>query len=102
MFKEAYPELTFTIDGVEQERRKSENKEKRKSDYSKKKPRHTYKQTVISTPSGIIVWQSQSVGGRAHDFKAFKEGQSMQEVCQALASIASSCMPTAAFKGWNR
>lgn len=35
-FKEAYPELTFIIDGVEQEKRKPKNKEKRKSDYSKK------------------------------------------------------------------
>ncbi len=38
-FKEAYPELTFIIDGVEQERRKPQDKEKRKSDYSKKKSR---------------------------------------------------------------
>src|SRR5438105_10076101 len=38
-FKEAYPELTFIIDGVEQEKRKPKNKEKRKSDYSKKKER---------------------------------------------------------------
>ncbi len=29
-FKEAYPELTFIIDGVEQEKRKPKNKEKRK------------------------------------------------------------------------
>ena len=83
-FKEAYPELTFIVDGVEQEKRKPKNKEKRKSDYSKKKSRHTRKQIVISTPSGIIVSQSKSVGGRAHDFKAFKEDQSIQEVCQTF------------------
>ena len=81
-FKEAYPELTFIIDGVEQPKRKPENKGKRKSDYSKKKSRHTRKQIVISTPSGIIVSQSKSVGGRSHDFKAFKEDQSIQAVCQ--------------------
>src|ERR1043166_9030878 len=40
-FKEAYPELTFIIDGVEQPKRKPKNKGKRKSDYSKKKSRHT-------------------------------------------------------------
>jgi hypothetical protein len=40
-FKEAYPELTFIIDGVAQPKRKPKNKEKRKSDYSKKKSRHT-------------------------------------------------------------
>jgi hypothetical protein len=81
-FKEAYPELTFIIDGVEQEKRKPKNKQQRKSDYSKKKSRHTRKQIVISTPSGIIISQSKSVGGRAHDFKAFKEDRSMQEVCR--------------------
>jgi DDE superfamily endonuclease len=81
-FKEAYLELTFIIDGVEQEKRKPKDKEKRKSDYSKKKSRHTRKQIVISTPSGIIVSQSKSVGGRAHDFKAFKEDQSVQAVCR--------------------
>jgi hypothetical protein len=31
-FREAYPELTFIIDGVEQEKRKPQKKEKRKSD----------------------------------------------------------------------
>lgn len=81
-FKEAYPELTFIIDGVEQEKRRPRHKEKRKSDYSKKKSRHTRKQIVISTPSGIIVSQSASVGGRAHDFNAFKEDQSVQKVCR--------------------
>jgi hypothetical protein len=81
-FKEAYPELTFIIDGVEQEKRKPKDKEKRRSDYSKKKSRHTRRQIVISTPSGIIVSQSKPVGGRIHDFKAFKEDQSVQEVCR--------------------
>ena len=83
-FQKAYPELTFIIDGVEQEKRKPQNKEKRKNDYLKKKSRHTRKQIVISTPSGIIISQSKSVGGRAHDFKAFKEDQSVQAVCQAF------------------
>jgi hypothetical protein len=81
-FKEAYRELTFIIDGVEQEKCKPNDKGKRKSEYSKKKSRHTRKQIVISTPSGIIVSQSRSVGGRAHDFKAFKEDQGIQEVCR--------------------
>jgi hypothetical protein len=81
-FQEAYPELSFIIDGVEQEKRKPKDKEKRQSDYSKKKARHTKKQIVISTPSGIIVSQSRAVGGRAHDFKAFKEDKSVQDVCE--------------------
>jgi TctA family transporter len=62
------------------EKRKPKDKEKRKSDYSKKKSRNTRKQIAISTPSGIIVSQSKSVGGRIHDFKAFKEDQSVQEI----------------------
>jgi len=98
-FKQAYPELTFIIDGVEQQKRKPENKEKRKSDYSKKKSRHTRKQIVISTPSGIIVSQSTSVGGRAHDFKAFKEDQSIQEVCQEFGQHRVSLYADSGFQG---
>ncbi|HEY4726056.1 MAG TPA: transposase family protein [Actinomycetota bacterium] len=98
-FKEAYPELTFIIDGVEQPKRKPKNKEKRKSDYSKKKSRHTRKQIVISTPSGIIISQSNSVGGRAHDFKAFKEDRSIQEVCQAFGEHRVSLYADSGFQG---
>ena len=72
-FRQAYPELTFIIDGVEQPKRKPKAPKKRKSDYSGKKKRHTLKQIVISTPSGIIVDQSPSTGGRPHDFKVFKD-----------------------------
>jgi hypothetical protein len=98
-FREAYPELTFIIDGVEQPKRKPQNKKKRKSDYSKKKSRHTRKQIVISTPSGIIVSQSKSVGGRAHDFKAFKEDQSLQEVCQEFGRHRVSLYADSGFQG---
>ncbi|MDQ3256890.1 MAG: transposase [Acidobacteriota bacterium] len=98
-FKEAYPELTFIIDGVEQERRKPQDKEKRKSDYSKKKSRHTRKQIVISTPSGIIVSQSTSSGGRGHDFKAFKEDASVQAVCQALGIHKVTLYADSGFQG---
>ena len=42
-FVEAYPELTFLIDGVEQEKRKPKDKEERKNDYSGKKKKHTPK-----------------------------------------------------------
>lgn len=98
-FKEAYPELTFIIDGVEQEKRKPQNKEKRKSDYSKKKSRHTRKQIVISTPSGIIVSHSKSIGGRAHDFKAFKEDQTVQEVCREFGEHRVSLYADSGFQG---
>ena len=98
-FKEAYPELSFIIDGVEQEKRKPQNKEKRKSDYSKKKSRHTRKQIVISTPSGIIVSQSKAVGGRAHDFKAFKEDSTVQAVCQEFGQHRVSLYADSGFQG---
>jgi hypothetical protein len=98
-FKEAYPELTFIIDGVEQQKRKPKDKEKRKSDYSKKKSRHTRKQIVISTPSGIIISQSESVGGRAHDFKAFKDDQSIQEVCRAFGEHRVELYADSGFQG---
>lgn len=98
-FKEAYPELTFIIDGVEQEKRKPQKKERRKGDYSKKKSRHTRKQIVISTPSGIIVSQSKSVGGRAHDFKAFKEDSSIQAVCQEFGSHRVQLYADSGFQG---
>jgi hypothetical protein len=98
-FKEAYPELTFIIDGVEQPKRKPKNKEKRRSDYSKKKSRHTRKQIVISTPSGIIVSQSKSVGGRSHDFKAFKEDRSVQAVCQEFGEHRVCLYADSGFQG---
>jgi hypothetical protein len=98
-FQKAYPELTFIIDGVEQEKRKPKDTEKRKSDYSKKKSRHTRKQIVISTASGIIVSQSKSVGGRAHDFKAFKEDQSIQAVCHEFGCHRVSLYADSGFQG---
>ncbi len=98
-FKEAYPELTFIIDGVEQEKQKPKNKEKRKSDYSKKKSRHTRKQIIISTPSGIIVSQSKAVGGRAHDFKAFKEDSTVQAVCQEFGQHRVNLYADSGFQG---
>lgn len=98
-FKEAYPELTFIIDGVEQEKRKPQNKEKRKSDYSKKKSRHTRKQIVISTPSGIIVSHSKSIGGRCHDFKTFKEDKSVQAVCREFGEHRVSLYADSGFQG---
>jgi hypothetical protein len=70
---QAYPELTFIIDGVEQPKRKPQDPKKRKTDYSKRKKRDTLKPIVISRPSGMIVDQSPAVRGRPHDFKVFKE-----------------------------
>jgi hypothetical protein len=98
-FREAYPELTFIIDGVEQPKRKPKNKEKRKSDYSGKKKRHTRKQVVTSTPSGIIVDQSPSVGGRTHDFQAFKDDYKARGVLKEFGSIRASLYGDSGFQG---
>lgn len=98
-FKEAYPELTFIIDGVEQPKRKPKDKEKRKSDYSGKKKRHTRKQLLISTPNGIIVDQSPSCGGRTHDFQAFKEDHERRQPCKEFTEHRVSLYGDSGFQG---
>jgi hypothetical protein len=98
-FREAYPELSFIIDGVEQPKRKPKNKEKRKSDYSGKKKRHTRKQLITSTPTGIIVDQSPSVGGRTHDFQLFKEDHAVRGVLDKLKPYRSSLYGDSGFQG---
>lgn len=69
---EDYPEISILIDGTEQPKRRPKDPKKRKSDYSGKKKRHTLKQVITATSKGIILDQSPSVGGRCHDFRAFK------------------------------
>lgn len=71
-FNREYPELSILIDGTEQPKQRPQDKQKRKSDYSGKKKRHTLKQIITATSKGIILDQSPSVGGRCHDFRAFK------------------------------
>jgi len=100
-FRQAYPELTFIIDGVEQPKRKPKSPAKRKSDYSGKKKRHTLKQIVISTPSGIIVDQSPSVGGRPHDFKVFKDDQAARSVCQEFRDYRVTMYGDSGFDGMS-
>lgn len=98
-FREAYPELTFLIDGVEQEKRKPKDKEKRKSDYSGKKKKHTRKQIVTATPSGIIIDQSPSVGGRPHDFKVFKEDNEKRAVLDEFREVRATVYGDSGFCG---
>jgi hypothetical protein len=100
-FRQAYPELTFIIDGVEQPKRKPKAPAKRKSNYSGKKKRHTLKQIVISTPSGIIVDQSPSVGGRAHDFKVFKDDHSARELCTEFTDYRVTLYGDSGFDGMS-
>src|SRR5205085_5369500 len=47
----------------------------------------------------IIVSQSKSVGGRSHDFKAFKEDQSIQGVCQSFGQYRVSLYADSGFQG---
>lgn len=98
-FRQAYPELTFIIDGVEQPKRKPKNPEKRKSDYSGKKKQHTLKQLVIGTPAGIIVDQSPSVGGRPHDFKVFKDDHAARSVCSEFTDYRVTFYGDSGFDG---
>lgn len=98
-FQTAYPELTFLIDGVEQPKRKPQDKQKRKSDYSGKKKRHTRKQIVLGTPAGIIVDQSPSVGGRGHDFQVFKEDHAQRGVLLQLKEYRATLYGDSGFQG---
>src|SRR5205085_10299383 len=98
-FREAYPELSFIIDGVEQPKRKPKDKQKRKSDYSGKKKRHTRKQLVTATPNGIIVDQSPSVGGRTHDFQALKDDHAQRGVFKEFAVLHASLYGDSGFQG---
>jgi hypothetical protein len=98
-FREAYPELTFIIDGVEQPKRKPKDQQKRKADYSGKKKRHTRKQLVTATPNGIIVDQSPSVGGRTHDFQAFKDDHEQRGVLKEFAILHASLYGDSGFQG---
>ena len=98
-FREAYPELTFIIDGVEQPKRKPKDKPKRKSDYSGKKKRHTLKQLVTATPNGIIVDQSPSVGGRTHDFRALKDDHARRGVLKEFAGLRANLYGDSGFQG---
>jgi len=98
-FRQAYPELTFIIDGVEQPKRKPKAPAKRKSDYSGKKKRHTLKQIVIATPSGIIVDQSPSVGGRPHDFKVFTDDHAARALCSEFTDYRVTMYGDSGFDG---
>jgi hypothetical protein len=100
-FRQAYPELTFIIDGVEQPKRKPKAPAKRKSDYSGKKKRHTLKQIVIGTPSGIIIDQSPSVGGRPHDFKVFKDDMAARSLCSEFKDYRVTIYGDSGFDGMS-
>jgi len=98
-FREAYPELEFLIDGVEQPKRKPQDKQKRKDDYSGKKKRHTRKQIVTGTRSGLILDQSPSRGGRAHDFAVFKADHARRGVLKELSEVRATIYTDSGFQG---
>jgi hypothetical protein len=84
---------------VEQPKRKPSDPKKRKSDYSKRKKRHTLKQIVMGTPSGIIVDQSPSVGGRTHDFKVFKDDHAARPRCEEFKDYRATLYGDSGFDG---
>lgn len=98
-FREAYPELEFLIDGTEQPKRKPRNKQKRKDEYSGKKKRHTRKQLVTTTRSGLIVDQSPAVGGKAHDFKVFKADHARRGVFHECVGLRVTLYADSGFQG---
>lgn len=101
-FRQAYPELSFIIDGVEQPQRKPKTPQKRKTDYSKRKKRHTLKQIVLGTPTGIIVDQSPCVGGRTHDFKLFKDDHALRSICQEFTDYHVTLYGDTGFDGMTK
>jgi hypothetical protein len=101
-FREAYPELTFIIDGVEQPKRKPKDQQKRKDDYSGKKKRHTRKQVLTTTATGIIVDQSPSVGGRTHDFQAFKDDHAKRSVYREFGAVRATFYADSGFQGMQK
>jgi hypothetical protein len=98
-FRQAYPELTFIIDGVEQPKRAPKEKQKRKDEDSGKKKRHTRKQLITDLPSGIIVDQSPSVGRRTHDFHAFKDDHERRGISNEFGALRASLYGDSGFQG---
>lgn len=98
-FREASPELELLIDGVEQPKRKPRNQQKRKDDYSGKKKCHTRKQIITGTRSSLIVDQSPSVGGRAHDFAVFKASHARRGVFNELSELRATLYADSGFQG---
>ena len=54
---------------------------------------------MISTPTGIIVDQSPSVGGRAHDFKVFKDDHARRSVCSQFKDYRVTLYGDTGFDG---
>jgi hypothetical protein len=69
--------------------------------HSGKKKRHTRKQLVIGTPSGIIIDQSPSVGGRSHDFKIFKDDHAARSVCEEFKDYRVTIYGDSGFDGMS-
>src|SRR5205085_10081488 len=63
---------------------------------------HTLKQIVIGTPSGIIVDQSPSVGGRTHDFKVFKDDYATRSLCQEFTAYRVTLYGDTGFDGMTK
>jgi len=89
-FTRAYPELAVIIDGAEQPKQQPNDPDKRKSEYSGRKERHTNKQVVITTPSVLILYQSPRAGGRTHDSTIFHNNPQAQAVLAGFGDVRLS------------
>ena len=87
-FREAYPELTILIDGVEQPQRRPRTPSKNKENYSGRKKRHTRKQIVHATISGVFLHHSASAGGRTHDSTLFQQDEAGREALRQFSDVA--------------
>lgn len=75
-FVELFPgEKDIFIDGTERPRRRPKDPEKQKNHYSGKKKRHTIKNIVGSDKKKRILMVSETVEGKTHDYKMFKESE---------------------------
>lgn len=75
-----YPDLEAIVDGTEQPIQRPQDSEKQKSHYSGKKKRHTVKKQIVVNRQGLIVDVSPAAEGKRHDFRLFKDHQTLKEV----------------------
>lgn len=86
-----YPGLKAIVDGTEQPIQRPQDPEKQKTYYSGKKKRHTIKKQIVANQEGLILDISPAVEGKRHDFKLFKDHETLSQVIpQEVEVLADS------------